>query len=288
MTLLVLLAVSCTPETAATSTGDSETDSDTSGTDTEATPTDGGEVGDQACVPGKVEACPCTGGGQGVQTCNPDGNSYGACDCPDPTAGSISGDASTTGDPPGETTDVSTITTTTGDDTTTDVSASDATTTTGDGTTTDNPPGCEDPDDAPEAEDEATQLPDQGCNDEPTEFSGVLAGAGDVDWFSYHGDFDNGCFGQPDVLHNLNASDNLRLCAFVDCEAGEPVFQCGNGSQMNVSPGGLPGCCDDTGVTFTLNCMGGPESSQVYVRLDMAEADACVDYSVEYSYAGGF
>jgi hypothetical protein len=285
MTLWVLLAA-CTPESEATSTGDSETDTDTSGTDSEATPTDGGEVGDQACLPGKVEACPCVGGGQGVQTCNPDGNSYGACDCPDPTAGSASGDASTTGEPPDETTAVSTITTS--DETTTDVSASEATTTTGDDTTTDGPPGCEDPDDAPADEEDAVEQAEQGCNDEPTVFSGVLAGDGDVDWFTYHGSFGNGCFGQPDVLHNLNASDNMRLCAFVDCDVGEPAFQCEGGSQMNMSPDGLPGCCDDTGVTFTLNCMGGPESSQVFVRLDMAEADACVEYSVEYSYAGGF
>jgi len=114
--------------------------------------------------------------------------------------------------------------------------------------------------------------------------SGVLAGAADSDWYTYHGE----CFGQPEVLHNLDAADAVRLCVFVDCDMGTPDFQCANGSQMNVSPNGLVGCCGGASISFELNCMGGGENAQVLVRMDMGTPDACVDYTVEYSYNDGF
>lgn len=43
-------------------------------------PASGGAAGD-ACVAGEQVECPCTDGSKGVQRCNPDGSSYGRCEC---------------------------------------------------------------------------------------------------------------------------------------------------------------------------------------------------------------
>lgn len=282
LTPALLLSCATPEEGTSTSASESstETDSDSDGQDSDASPT-GGEEGGQACVPGKAESCPCVGGGEGVQVCLPSGQGYGACDCPDPTGG-MSGEA-TTSDPPG-TTDAEATTTTSGEATTTTGTTGDPSTSTGDATTGAPPVMCEDPDDAPGLEDDALEIADEGCFDQPKMFAGVLAGDADADWYTYHGE----CFQQPEVLHNLEASGDVRLCVFIDCDMGDPAFQCGNGSQANMSPNGLPGCCHDASISFDLNCMGGGENAQVYVRLDMGEADACTDYTVEYSYNDGF
>lgn len=39
------------------------------------------DSGPDRCVPGVVRECPCLGEGQGVQVCQPDGESYGTCEC---------------------------------------------------------------------------------------------------------------------------------------------------------------------------------------------------------------
>lgn len=280
MTLTLLLASACgPPDSAAATTGDSETDTDTSGTDTDTAglPTSGaGDDGGLACVPGKVEACPCVGGGQGVQACEPGGQGFGACECPDTSVGTVPGEA--TSDEPSDAT-----TTASGDDTSTSGDDTGET-----GTTSDEPPACADPDDAPGLEADALEVADQGCDDRPKELGGVLAGPADVDWYRYHASGAMGCFGQPEAVHNLDASEYLRVCVFVDCDQGAPDFDCDGDAQMNESPDGLPGCCNDGPISFTLNCMGSPqESAQMYVRLDMAGADACIDYAVEYSFDGG-
>ena len=273
MALALLLA--CTPPVEeGTSSASEASESGSEGTDSDATPTSDG----LACVPGKVEVCPCAGGGQGVQTCDPDGQSYGPCDCPDPTG--MSGDATSSGDSDETTSGGGTSSGETGADATSGETGTD-------GTTGDPPVECEDPDDAPNAEADALVIEDQDCFGQPKLFSGVLAGATDSDWFTYHGE----CFQQPEVLHELDAAGDVRLCVFIDCDMGTPEFECTDGAQMNVSPGGLIGCCGGAGISFDLNCAGGGENAKVLVRLDqlgMGEAEACIDYTVEYSYNDGF
>ena len=74
------------------------------------------------------------------------------------------------------------------------------------------------------------------------------------------------------------------MCAFADCNMGETQFDCGDATGAE-SPEGLPGCCAEGSLSYVVNCGGtGNESARIYVRLDQAPADACVDYSVEYSY----
>lgn len=75
------------------------------------------------------------------------------------------------------------------------------------------------------------------------------------------------------------------MCVFADCDESNAEFTCPNGTMSAMSPGGHPGCCGSASMMFVVNCaMNGNESARVYIRLDQAPADACVDYDVDYSY----
>lgn len=49
------------------------------------------------CIPGAQVACACVGGGLGAQVCSPNGTGYGACICPDGSAGAGVGGVSGAG-----------------------------------------------------------------------------------------------------------------------------------------------------------------------------------------------
>ena len=57
------------------------------------------------CTPGKQEACACPGGAQGAQACNAQGTAFGACECPDASAGTGGGAGANTGGSAGADTD---------------------------------------------------------------------------------------------------------------------------------------------------------------------------------------
>lgn len=258
------------------STGSTGTDTDTSSDPTH--PTSSASDPTPGCIPGMSIACACTGGGMGAQVCNPDGKSLGVCVCDEPaTSGGTQGMTSV--DPSAGTTSG------VGGDTTGDA------TTGGDSTTgaaeSTSGASCDDPGPEPnEVEDEATDQGQQGCMDRPTVFTGVLAGDADVDWHTYHGLFGQDCgFGDPLAEHVLTATDDIRMCVYADCDDGDPEFDCMDAT-ADTSPNGLPGCCNTGDVTFVLNCAMNPnESAQIYVRLDEAPADSCVEYSVQHGYA---
>ncbi len=205
------------------------------------------------CVPGMSIACTCPNGATGAQVCNSDGASYGPCECAGTDSGSNTTDDSDSG-------------------------SSDE----GDDTTTGEV--CEDPGDEPnDDEDSATDLGEQGCNDAPGMFTGVLAGPDDVDWFGYHGSWGALCgFADPSPGHNLTASDDIRICVFPVCDNGNAQFNCPGDSVEATSPEGVDGCCDTGSFQFNLNCSGLDESATYYVRLDQAAEGACVNYTVVY------
>jgi hypothetical protein len=269
---LGLVACGTVPDSQTTeaSTGtDTDTSTSTSPSTTNSSPTSP----TPACVPGQSVACACTNGLMGAQVCNPSGTGFGACECEG--GGSNSDSDSPTSDP----------SPTTGPETTTDPGVeTDTGTTTEDDTTTTGGVMCEDPGTEPnDDEASAENLGQIACNDQPKSFSGVLAGAADVDWFQYHA-VSNFCgFGGPDPSHQVTADGDVRLCVFVDCDVGNPNVGCEGGATAEDSPEGHPGCCNNGEVNFSLNCMGGPENAQFYLRLDQA-ADACVSYEVTYEY----
>lgn len=274
--LSALAAVACgeVPDLTGTD-GASETETGTStgtGTDTDtsttATPTTTGSG--QLCVPGSSAACTCPTGNMGSQDCNPDGKSYGMCEC---EGGGSDSNGEGTLEPTASTTEAATTTegTTTEGDT-------DATTTTGG-------PTCDDPGPEPNnSEANAIDLGEQGCGAMAQTVEGVLDGDGDADWFSYYGVWNALCVIGPNTAHTLTASDDVRLCVFADCDQGTANINCPNGTSEVASPGGHPGCCGDGDVDFNLDCTLLNDNARVFIRLDQAPADACVEYSVAYNY----
>ena len=271
------------------STEGASTDSD-GGTDSEAA-TDtsaSSNSGGNACIPGMSVACACPDGSEGAQTCAPDGKSFGACEC---LGGS--GSASDATSSPTEPTTSSTTNVTT--DPTNPTSATTDATTTTDGTTTDGTTGgsttgapiCNDPGFEPnEDENSAEDLGDQGCGDMAGSIVGVLDGATDVDFSTFFGVDSQACnFQNPVIGLTLTASDAVRLCVYTDCDNGTPMFTCPMGSMSAMSSTGLPGCCGAGDMSFQFNCsQSQDESADVYISVDQAPADSCVDYTIAYSW----
>lgn len=236
--------------------------------------------GGATCVPGVSIACTCPSGQQGAQSCSADGKAYGPCAC---EGGTDSQGGTTTG-----TTDPATTDPITTDPATTDPgTTTDTTTTTGPDTTTTGQL-CTDPGPEPNnLESDAVELGDLVCNADAQTFTGVLDDNTDVDWFVYHGVY-NDCgiiAGDPEATQVLTAGATIRMCVFAECDQGPVEFECEDGATMSLSPEGRPGCCNQGDVHFTLDCTdGGDESARIYIRLDQGPAGACVDYAVEYSY----
>ena len=203
------------------------------------------------------------------------------------------------------TVDPSTTTTTTGPDTatgsdtststgpdtsdTSSTTSTDTSTSTGPDTTTG--PMCVDTGTEPnENEAQSVDLGDQHCKADGKSFTGVLDGAGDVDWFRFFGDFSgwscNDNDDDPTASITVTAADTLEVCMFADCEGdNETLFTCPNGTTQSLSLENRKGCCGPGSMSFVVNCQdGGDESAMMYVRLQKAPADACIEYKVDYSY----
>ncbi|MBK9756142.1 MAG: hypothetical protein IPO88_22135 [Nannocystis sp.] len=282
---LLLIACGKTDDLTAGATESGGTTGATSDEPTTNDPSAGSVTSGQGCTPGQSSQCACTNGDPGAQVCAADGKSFEPCVCEGSGTDSNGATMATT-----ITTDPVTTgpdLTTTGPDSTTvpDTTGPDSTTvpdsTSGMGT-------CEDPGPEPnEVENDAIDLGDQGCMDQPANLTGVLNGDVDVDWFRFRGIDSMACgFNNPFVSEVLVASDAVRVCVFAECDQGTPAFMCPQGSQNDNSPDGRPGCCGMGNMAFMWNCMGSQnETADFYVRLDQAPADSCVDYSVDYSFA---
>lgn len=285
-----LLIVGCAKDDAAATEGGSGTES---GSDTDTGDTSGSSnSGGNACIPGISVACSCPDGGQGAQVCAADGKSFGACEC----EGSSGSDSNATSSPTDPSTDPTNVTVDPSNGTTTDATTTDATTTTGgsttttDGSTTADTTGggaCEDPGFEPNEDvDDAEDLGDQACAAMEGSVNGVLDGDADIDWSVFHSVDSMACgFNNPVVGLSLTATDAVRMCVFADCDDGNPQFMCPMGTMFTMGPNNTPGCCGDGDMTFGFNCQGTPnESANFFIRLDEAPADACVDYTVVYTF----
>lgn len=286
-------------------TGESTTDASTTASST-TDPTTGDATGD-VCSPGTPAPCECPFG-DGQHLCNPDGNSYGPCDCPDDPTSSPS--STTAVDP-----DTSAGTSTTGDPDTSstgdpDTSSTDTASTTSSSTTSDDTSASEstnsETSESGETGEKCVQTemePNEpvamaisqaeiqcGQGKPGGQLMGVLDGDQDIDWWKYHGDYDSvPCGGSnPTHIYTLNADSAARLCVFADCDAGDgnATVMCSAGQTVSdpMVPGGF-GCCGTGNFTFEFNCdMTDDESSQVYMRLDGAKADSCTHYTVTFDY----
>jgi len=142
-------------------------------------------------------------------------------------------------------------------------------------------------DDQEPNEDEATAI-DLGTitddDDDISDFSGVLSGSSDVDWYRFIGK--DTAFHTTEPTTILETSEGLRFCVFLDCIEDGPALtevSCPDGTDFAISPGLRPGCCSSAGFEFAdYNCPGGDDSLLVFMRLDKPIFDECVDYSGSY------
>lgn len=111
---------------------------------------------------------------------------------------------------------------------------------------------------------------------------GVLSGAGDVDWYTFHALDTLGHVAEPTV--KVTSSAAVRVCQFIECDAGGAVMTeitCPAGTQSALSGALRPGCCG--GAVFSVsdfNCSGSSDDVQVYVRIDKPSQDECVEYGL--------
>jgi len=266
-------------------------------------PTTGNVPGD-VCTPGTPAPCECPFG-DGQHLCNPDGNSYGPCDCPDgppPSSSTTAVDpdtsagTSTTGDP-------DTTASTTGDQDTSSTGAESTSTSASDDTGSSESTSDSESSSTGEECVQTEMEPNApvamaisqvevvcGQGKPGGMLSGVLDGDQDIDWWKYHGDYDSpACNGtNPTHVYTLNADSDARLCVFADCDMGDgnATVMCSVGQTVTDPdvPGGF-GCCGNGNFQFDFNCDGSDdESSQVYMRLDGAKADSCTHYTVTFDY----
>lgn len=129
------------------------------------------------------------------------------------------------------------------------------------------------------------------CDDDgSTGFGGKHApiagtiGPGDTDVFRYDGKDTIG-FCQVNAVAKTDDS-GFRLCLFPSCAASTVLQGCKTGTVETID-GGLKGCCITApgSVEAQHDCTGTPtdnDSAEVFVRVD--QANACVDYSVDYHF----
>lgn len=133
-------------------------------------------------------------------------------------------------------------------------------------------------------EDEMAPTPLDDITDNDDDFhqvTGVLSGAGDTDWYRYHGS-DTALHVSEPTIEILSMTAGMRVCQFILCDTGNVAMTqvtCPEGTKFAISPNLRPGCCHDTGFQIAdFNCDGNDESLQAWIRLDMPDQDICVDY----------
>lgn len=118
-------------------------------------------------------------------------------------------------------------------------------------------------------------------DDEKVMASGVLTGTGDADWYRFKGIDTFGHVSEPTI--QVASSATVRVCQFLECEEGAVMttVECPMGTQSALSGALRPGCCG--GANFTVSsfeCPGTNDNLFVYVRIDKASKDSCVEYSL--------
>lgn len=137
-----------------------------------------------------------------------------------------------------------------------------------------------------DAEDSATNVGSITDDDgEAFTVSGVLSGADDVDWYTYHGQDTFGYIAEPTL--NL-VEGGQRMCQFIVCDEGGAALTtltCPDNAKMALSPMLRPGCCGDTSFQITdFNCKGQNESVTVWLRVDKPVVDECTNYELKLNF----
>jgi hypothetical protein len=148
-------------------------------------------------------------------------------------------------------------------------------------TGTEEQPSC--PDTSAEPNDTQGDATDLGSADDCDENGGYLSGVlggGDVDWYAYAGADTFGCLVNPG--RDFDATGPVRVCAFIACPG--LWLDCPDGTTLDLSPFGFPGCCSDTSFELWPECDSWNDEAKVYIRVDQPEGQGCVDYDLAYHF----
>ncbi len=124
-------------------------------------------------------------------------------------------------------------------------------------------------------------------DDQGSMVSGQLSAPGDTDWFRYEGDDTAFAVVSPYVQVNVNA---LQLCMYAECVngLGNTDVSCNEGTTLQPSPNGRPGCCgiNTGGFQINLSCGGTftDDDALIFMSVTGSEAGVCQDYTVTYNY----
>jgi hypothetical protein len=143
-------------------------------------------------------------------------------------------------------------------------------------------PACEEPEGEPnDDEASAVALDEAQCGAAAMMVGGGFDGA-ESDWFTYHANDGIACFDNPDV--SVTSDTDVAVCLYVDCDNGQTNVNCSGGSQDDMSPDGLDGCCDQNALSLgDFGCGISAKNATIFVRLTSIDA-ACLPYELSFDY----
>ena len=124
-------------------------------------------------------------------------------------------------------------------------------------------------------------------DDQGTMVQGELQSANDIDWFRYEGTDTSFAIVGPYAQVNVNA---LELCIHAECLNGleNTDVTCNEGTTLQPSPNGRPGCCgtDTGGFEISLSCGGtlSDDSALIYMSVSGSEPGVCQEYTLTYHF----
>lgn len=155
--------------------------------------------------------------------------------------------------------------------------------------TCEEPTSCEDdPFEPNNGEIQATLLPPITDDDDQGDMlTGELEAAQDIDWFRYEGDDTALAIVGPYAQVNVNA---LELCIYAECLNGleNTDVSCNEGTTLQPSPNGRPGCCgsNTSGFEISLSCGGtfSDDSAQIFMSVTGSDPGVCQEYTLSYHF----
>jgi hypothetical protein len=124
-------------------------------------------------------------------------------------------------------------------------------------------------------------------DDQGSMVSGELQSPNDIDWFRYEGTDTSFAIVGPYAQVNVNA---LELCIYAECVNGleNTDVTCNEGTTLQPSPNGRPGCCgmDTGGFEISLSCGGtlSDDSALIYMSVAGSEPGVCQEYTLTYNF----